>query len=264
MKQTRRMFLASAAAAGGVVTILPITARAASHGMGGDMFETDAGTITVHPVHHASIVLETPAGTIYVDPVGEAALYEGMPAPDLILVTHEHGDHYNAETLAAIMAEGTTLVTNPAVQGMLPPELGEGAIAMANGDTTDWEGVAIEAIPAQNVTEERLNFHPPGRDNGYVLTIDGFRIYISGDTEPTPEMLALTDIDLCFLCMNLPFTMTAEQAAEAVAEFRPAAVYPYHYRGQDGGTQDPETFAELVGENAEVKMGEWYEPGELG
>ena len=263
LKPTRRMFLASAAAAGGVVTILPTLASAAAHGMA-DSFDTDAGTITVHPVHHASIVLETPAGVIYVDPVGDAAMYEDMPAPNLILVTHEHGDHYNAETLAALMGEGVGLLTNPAVKGMLPDALGQGSMELANGDMTEWEGIGIEAIPAHNTTEDRMNFHPPGRDNGYVLTIDGFRIYVSGDTEPTPEMLALTDIDLCFLCMNLPFTMTAEQAAEAVATFKPAAVYPYHYRGQDGGTQDPETFAELVGDNAEVKMGEWYEPGELG
>ncbi|QDC08186.1 MBL fold metallo-hydrolase [Oceanicola sp. D3] len=254
MTQTRRTFLATAAASAGAITILPYAARAEAHG--GDMFETDGGSITIHPVDHASFVMETPAGTIYVDPVGDAAAYADFPKPDLILVTHEHGDHFNAETLAALKGEAH-LITNPAVAeklaDMAPEEV------LANGDSTEWNGVAIDAIPAYNTTEERLNFHPQGRDNGYVLTIDGFRTYISGDTEDIPEMRALEDIDLAFVCMNLPFTMTAQAAASAVKEFAPSYVYPYHYRGRDGGTQDPEAFAAMVADTAEVKFGNWYD-----
>ncbi|GGL62763.1 MBL fold metallo-hydrolase [Wenxinia marina] len=257
---TRRTFLASAAAAG-TITVLPFRARAEAH-MGGDMFETDGGQVVVHPVHHASVVLETPAGVIYVDPVGGADMYADMPPADLILVTHEHGDHYDAETLAALPGEAPMIV-NPAVMEMLPEDLAARATAIGNGESADALGTTVNAVPAYNITEGRTNYHPQGRDNGYVMTIDGFTIYISGDTEATDEMKALTGIDLAFVSMNLPFTMTAEQAAEGVNAFAPAYVYPYHYRGQDGGTQDPEGFASMLQEGIEARMGDWYEPGEL-
>ncbi len=257
---TRRRFLTTAALGAGTITVLGWgmgRALAAAHS-DADVFETASGTITVHPVAHASFVMETPAGTIYADPVGEASAYADFPAPDLILVTHEHGDHYNAETLAALMGEGTVLVVNPAVHAMLSDDMKARATSIGNGESTEALGVTIDAIPAYNITEGRLDFHPEGRDNGYVLTVDGFRVYISGDTEDTAEMRALENIDLAFLCMNLPFTMTAEAAASAVAEFQPKAVYPYHYRGRDNGTQDPAEFAAMVGDAAEVKMGDWY------
>ena len=256
MTHTRRQFIALTAAAAGTVTFLPYAARAAAHAS--DVFSTPAGDITVHPVSHASFVMETPAGVIYSDPVGAAEDYADFPAPDLILVTHEHGDHYNAETLAALAGDGVQIITNPAVFEMLPEDLKAKASQMANGDSAEALGVAIDAIPAYNLTEERKNFHPQGRDNGYVLSFEGFRVYISGDTEDVPEMRALENIDLAFVCMNLPFTMDAEAAASAVAEFAPTYVYPYHYRGRDGGTQDPAEFAKKVGDAVEVKMGNWY------
>ncbi|MBV0913132.1 MBL fold metallo-hydrolase [Anianabacter salinae] len=262
MTTTRRTFLATAAAAAGGITVLPYAARAAAHAS--DMFETGAGPVTVHPVAHASFVMETPMGVIYSDPVGDAGQYADFPAADLILVTHEHGDHYNAETLAALMGAETMLIVNPAVHDVLPEDLKARATSIGNGEAAEALGVTIDAVPAYNFTEGRTNFHPEGRDNGYVLTMDDFRVYISGDTEDTPEMRALENIDLAFLCMNLPFTMDAEAAASAVAEFQPSFVYPYHYRGRDGGTQDPQAFAEMVGDAAEVKMGDWYAPGELG
>ena len=262
MTATRRQFITTAALAAGTITLLPFAARAMAHGA--DVFETPAGKITVHPVSHASFVMETPAGTIYSDPVGDAAAYAEFPKPDLVTVTHEHGDHYSAETLDALVTDSTRLLVNPAVMAMLPENLKSKAEAIENGGSTAIAGVKIDAIPAHNLTEGRMKFHPPGRDNGYVMTFsaaegDGtFRVYISGDTEDVPEMRALENIDLAFVCMNLPFTMTAETAASAVAEFKPKAVYPYHYRGRNGGTQDPAKFARLVGDAAEVKMGEWY------
>ncbi|NNE53972.1 MAG: MBL fold metallo-hydrolase [Sulfitobacter sp.] len=256
MKQTRRHFLATAAAAGGAITLLPYAARAAAHAS--DVFETAAGNITVHPVSHASFVMETPKGTIYVDPVGEAANYADFPDPDLILITHEHGDHYNEETLQAIAVEGTRLITNPAVFGMLSDGLKGSARDVPNGGTIQFSDMDIEAIPAHNLTEERMNFHPKGRDNGYVLNFEGFRVYISGDTEDVPEMRALENIDLAFVCMNLPFTMDAAAAASAVSEFAPTYVYPYHYRGRDNGTQDPQEFADLLEGEIAVRMGGWY------
>ena len=260
---SRRQFLATAALGAGAIVVMPwgdgTSASAAAHA--GNTFETpNGGTITVNPVEHASVVLETPAGTIYVDPVGEASAYEGLPAPDLVVITHEHGDHYSEETLAAVAGEAP-LVVNPAVMEMLSDDLKSRATAIGNGESTEALGISIDAIPAYNTTEGRLDFHPEGRDNGYVMTIDGARVYVSGDTEDIPEMRALQNIDLAFVCMNLPFTMAAEAAASAVAEFKPRAVYPYHYRGRDDGTQDPQEFARLVGEAAEgveVKIGDWY------
>lgn len=256
MKQTRRHFMAASAAVAGSVVFLPYAARAGSRSS--DVFKTTAGDITVHPVDHASFVMETPLGTIYSDPVGDAASYADFPRPDLILVTHQHGDHYNAETLAALIGENTMLIVNPAVYGMLPDPLKAKATQIANGEETTFKALGISAIPAYNTTEGKQKFHPKGRDNGYVLGFDGFRVYISGDTEDIPEMRALEGVDLAFVCMNLPFTMDVKAAASAVAEFKPKYIYPYHFRGRDGGTQDPAEFARLVGEAAEVKMGKWY------
>ncbi|WP_424927090.1 MBL fold metallo-hydrolase [Amaricoccus tamworthensis] len=252
MIQSRRRFLATSAATVGGVTFLPYMAQAA------DTFSSDAGDITIHPIEHASFVMETPLGTIHVDPVGEASAYADLPAPELILITHEHGDHYNVDTLTALAGENTRIISNPAVHDMMPPELQEKTTAIGNGENASWGDLGISAIPAHNTTEDRMQFHPPGRDNGYVLDFNGFRVYISGDTEDIPEMRALENIDLAFVCMNLPFTMDATAAASAVLEFQPTYVYPYHYHGRDGGTQDPAEFAGLVGEVSEVKMGNWY------
>ncbi len=221
-----------------------------------DTFNTANGSVSVHPVSHASFVLNTPETVIYNDPVGGAQLYSQLPPADLILITHEHGDHYDVDTLTALMGENTVLLTNPAVLEMLPGELKERASAIGNGDSTDILNIGIEAVPAYNLTEERLKYHPEGRDNGYVLTVDGMRIYVGGDTEATPEMRALSDIDLAFVPMNLPYTMGVEQAAEGVADFAPKVMYPYHYKGSD-----IDAFEKLLSEaNADIKVmrGPWY------
>ena len=252
---TRRTFLTGAAAMGGI-TLLPYQAAAGGHGA--DSFASNSGEIIITPKSHASFVMQTPAGTMYVDPVGDPEIYADMPAPDMIIITHEHGDHYNAETLAAIMGDATTMITNPAVYEMLSDDMKARATAIANGESMMAGDVGIDAIPAYNISEDRLNFHPQGRDNGYVITVDGLRVYVSGDTEDTPEMRALENIDIAFVCMNLPFTMDAEAAVSAVSEFAPTYVYPYHYRGRDNGTQDPAAFAEMLGEGIEAKFGSWY------
>ena len=261
---TRREFLTTALAGVGAITVLPYAARAARHGA--DAFATPGGgEVSVHPISHASLVLKTPNGTVYVDPVGDPAAYAEHGTPDLVMLTHQHGDHFEPSTLSAILGEDTQIVTNPAVYDMLPAEMTDRAMAISNGVTGERNGISIEAVAAYNITEGRLDFHPKGRDNGYVLGIDGLRVYISGDTEGTDEMRALDGIDVAFVCMNLPFTMSAAQAAAAVAEFKPKVVYPYHYRGRDNGTQDPKEFAvmlEAAGGGADVKYGEWY-PGGL-
>lgn len=251
----RRDFLVSSTAAGSV-SVLPFQLNAAAHGA--DVFATSVGDISVHPISHASFVMQTPRGVLYVDPVGDPSIYGDFPDADLILVTHEHGDHFNADTLGALLKDNTGLITNPAVQAKMTGDMQARAVSLANGDMHNALEIGVDAIPAYNITPERANFHPQGRDNGYVLDFGGFRVYVSGDTEDTPEMRALEGIDLAFVCMNLPFTMSAEAAASAVAEFKPRYVYPYHYRGRDNGTQDPQEFADMVGAASEVKFGGWY------
>ena len=253
MTQNRREFLLSGAAIMGTMgaaTMMPFAARAGGHG--GDMYKTANGAITIHPVRHASFVMETPSGVIYVDPVGDAALYQGFPDPDHILITHHHGDHYKEETLTALAS--APLLVNNEVHGMLSSGLKSNATAISNGETGAMGDIGVEAIPAYNLTEDRLKYHPQnGRDNGYVLSIDGMRVYVSGDTEDIPEMRALSDIDLAFVCMNLPYTMEVEKAAAAVKEFAPSIVYPYHY-----GESDTAAFAEMVGGASDVKLVDWY------
>jgi len=250
---TLKLGLAGVAGFGASTTIMPFVARAQAQG---DTYEIEGGEIVIFPIAHASFVMTAPGMVVYNDPVGEAAAYEGHPAPDLILITHEHQDHYNAETLAALVGDGTRLVTNPAVFGMLPEALKSKATSIGNGENTTVGELRIEAIPAYNTTPDRQQYHPQGRDNGYVLTIGGRRVYIAGDTEDIPEMRALSDIYVAFLPMNLPYTMDIDQASSAVAEFKPAFVYPYHYRGSD-----PEAFAAKVAEagvETKVVMGPWY------
>ena len=238
----------------GTAGIVPFVARAASMG---DEYATDNGKIAIHPIQHASFVMTVPAGgngmVIYNDPVGGAALYADYPRPDLILITHEHGDHYNVETLEALAGDSTKLLVNPAVFDKLPAGLKAKAASIGNGGNTEIDGIAIDAIPACNTTEDRLKYHPRGRDNGYVLSIDGRRVYIAGDTEDIPEMRALSGIDVAFVPMNLPYTMDIDQASSAVNEFKPAFVYPYHYKGSD-----PEAFAGKVEDATKVVQGPWY------
>lgn len=241
---------------GGFYAASPLSRMVFAQDSSADTFSTANGSVSVHPVSHASFVLNTPDTVIYNDPVGGAELYSQLPPADLILITHEHGDHYDVDTLTALMGDNTTLLTNPAVLEMLPGALKERANAIGNGDSTELLKIGIEAIPAYNLTEDRLQYHPKGRDNGYLLTVDGMRIYIGGDTEAIPEMRSLSDIDLAFVPMNLPYTMGVEQAAEGVAEFAPAVMYPYHYKGSD-----IDAFEKLLKEaNADVKVmrGPWY------
>lgn len=212
--------------------------------------------LTVTPVEHASLALQWGDTTIYVDPVGEATLYAALPRPNIVLVTHEHGDHFSTSTLEALMGSSTILVTNPSVADKLPENLKANLVVMKNGDTQTFGGIRVDAIPAYNIRPEALQYHPQGRDNGYVLESDGTRVYIAGDTEGTQEMRALTDIDIAFVPMNLPYTMPVEDAAQAVLAFKPRQVYPYHYR-----QSDVEQFKSLVNAgdpDIEVILAQWY------
>jgi L-ascorbate metabolism protein UlaG (beta-lactamase superfamily) len=221
-----------------------------------DTVPTQDGDLKIYPINHATLALQWKGKTIYVDPVGGAKAFEGLPAPDLILVCHIHGDHFDKATLSAVA--GKAVFAAPAtVAEQMPADLRPRTTVLTNGQRAEIAGIPVEAIPAYNTTQARLNNHPKGRDNGYVLTLGGKRIYISGDTEDIPEMLALKNIDVAFLCMNLPYTMDVTQAAKAVRAFKPRIVYPYHSRGSD-----LEEFKKQVGTDAgvEVRVRDWYAP----
>ena len=220
-----------------------------------DTIATEDGAVKIFPINHATLALQGKDRTIYVDPVGGANAFQGLPKPDLILITDIHGDHFSKETLAELAGPKVKLVCPAAVADQMAPDLRNSVTILTNGQTGEFWGVKIEAIPMYNLTPERLKFHNKGRGNGYVVTLGGKRFYVSGDTEDIPEMLALKNIDVAFVCMNLPYTMTVEQAARAVRVFKPRIVYPYHFRGSDINK-----FKELVGTDTgvDVRLRDWY------
>src|SRR5439155_3240064 len=220
----------------------------------GDHISTTAGDLIIHSVEHATFLMSWAGKTIYVDPVGGKKPFDQFDRADLVLITDIHGDHFNPETVGFVTTEKSAVVAPKAVADKLPKVKSQITV-MANGDKKEMAGIQIQAIPMYNLTADRLKFHTKGRGNGYVLTIGGKRIYISGDTEDIPEMRQLKNIDVAFLCMNLPYTMEVEKAASAVQEFKPKIVYPYHYRGSD-----LQKFKELVSQTPgiRVRLREWY------
>ena len=199
-----------------------------------DVFQTKSGkTIKFHALMHASIRIEYDGKEIEIDPVlklrDRTVDYSAMPKADYLFVTHEHADHFDQEAIKVLTKETTQLITNKRCGDMQ----GYGHI-MANGDTYEIaEGFTVEAVPAYNTTEANKKFHPKGRDNGFILTIDGLRIYIAGDTEDIPEMAAIKDIDIAFLPCNQPFTMTPDQLINAAKMVKPKVLFPYHYGNTD-------------------------------
>ena len=239
-----------------IVALSTPSARAVDK-IDGDRLATSDGDLIIHPINHATFVMGWKDKTIYVDPVGTGKRFEGLPKPDLILVTDIHGDHLSPETLEAVADAKTTIVAPSAVAEKLSEKLRKQTTVIPNGETKSLAGVSIEAVPMYNLTADRLKYHNQGRGNGYVVTVGGKRVYLSGDTEDIPEMRALKNIDVAFVCMNLPYTMTEDQAARAVLEFKPKIVYPYHYRDSDTGK-----FQKLVGSDSgvEVRLRDWYKP----
>src|SRR3989475_9576410 len=231
-----------------LVGVSPPSARAAEK-IEGDHFATSDGDLVIHPINHATFVMSWKDRVIYVDPVGTGKRFDGLPKPDLILVTDIHGDHLSPETLEAVADAKTTIVAPSAVAEKVPEKLRKQTTVLANGITKAVAGFGIEAVPMYNLTSDRLKYHDKGRGNGYVVTLGGKRVYISGDTEDIPEMRALKNIDVAFVCMNLPYTMTEEQAASAVRELKQKIVYPYHYQ-----RSDTEKFKQLVGGDSSVEV----------
>jgi len=203
--------------------------------------------ISITPISHATMVLQMGGQVIYTDPVDGEASFIGQPTPTIILVTDIHPDHMNADTLTALSKNNPVIVAPAAVAEKLPENLSQSVVTLKNGEKTTQKGIEIEAVPMYNIPESPETFHTKGRGNGYVVSAEGKKVYISGDTSATPEMKALPNIDVAFMTMNLPYTMDIDEAADAVLLFKPKVVHPYHYRGQDG-LSDTNKFKQMVEE----------------
>jgi len=204
-----------------------------------DLIATSKGGLEITFLGHGTLMMTFDGKTIHIDPYGEVADYGSLPKADLVLVTHDHFDHMDLKAFQTILKPGTVVVGSKACSGKLP-----NALILANGDTREVLGLAIEAVPAYNIVNKSPNgnpFHPKSAGNGYVITFGDKRVYIAGDTENTPEMKALKTIDIAFLPMNLPYTMTPEMVADAAKAFRPGILYPYHF-----GNTDPSRLTKLL------------------
>jgi L-ascorbate metabolism protein UlaG (beta-lactamase superfamily) len=215
------------------------------------VFSTSLGPVRITPLYHASTLIEAGGRFIYLDPA-KPADFSGKPKADLILITDIHGDHMDPESIKVLSKSDTEILAPPAVVQTVTT-----GKTIANGETKTWQDWSIQAIPAYNLKRGPVPgklFHDKGRGNGYVLTYGGKRFYFSGDTEGVPEMRALKNIDVAFVCMNLPYTMPPDEAAEAVKAFHPKVVIPYHYRGSDLSVFQKA----LEGSGIEVRLLDWY------
>jgi L-ascorbate metabolism protein UlaG (beta-lactamase superfamily) len=204
-----------------------------------DIIETSAGDLEITFIGHGTLMFTFDGKTIHVDPWSRLADYSKMPKAELILLTHHHGDHLDTEAIKQLRSESTVVVLTEICAKTI-----KDGIVMKAGDARSFMGIGVLAVPAYNLVHKRENgevFHPKGEGNGYVLTFGETRVYIAGDTENTPEMKALKNIDYAFLPMNLPYTMTPEMVADAVRAFKPKVLYPYHY-----GDTDTKKIVELL------------------
>ncbi len=212
-----------------------------------DLIETNAGNLKITFIGHGTLMFDYQQKVIHVDPVSREADYSKMPEADLVLITHEHGDHLDPEALKLIRKDQTDIVLTEACT-----EKVSGGIVMKNGDERTVQQLKIKAVPAYNIVHKRDNgqpFHPEGVGNGYVVTFADKRIYIAGDTENIPEMKQLKKIDVAFLPMNVPYTMTPEMVADAARAFKPKILYPYHY-----GQTDPNELLALLKDSQDIEV----------
>lgn len=229
-----------------LVLVVPSMAWAQGESVS-DSFPTSGGELRMTFVGHASLYFTFAGKVIHVDPVAQYGDYTRMPKADLVLITHEHRDHLDSRALKAIRTDRTQIIANKASSEQIP-----GSMAVANGEVRDVLGLRIEAVPAYNLVHMRspgVPYHPKGQGNGYVITFGDKRVYVAGDTENTPEMKALKGIDIAFLPMNLPYTMTPEMVADASRAFKPKVLYPYHY-----GETDPQRLVELLKDKPEIQV----------
>jgi L-ascorbate metabolism protein UlaG (beta-lactamase superfamily) len=192
-----------------------------------DVFKTSGGELKIGFIGHGTLMMTYAGKVIHIDPVSNYADYATLPKADLILITHEHGDHLDQKAIQAASTASTAVIVNQASAKNLA-----NAMVMKNGDVKTAAGIPVEAVPAYNLEKA---FHPKGNGNGYVLTFGDTRVLVAGDTEDVPEIKALKNIDVAFLPMNLPFTMTPEQAAATAKAMRPKVLYPYHFGNTDTG-----------------------------
>jgi L-ascorbate metabolism protein UlaG (beta-lactamase superfamily) len=214
-----------------------------------DVISTSGGDLEMYFVGHGTLMFRFNDLVIHIDPVSREADYGEMPDADLILVTHEHGDHLDISAIHQIMKDDTRVVMTRKCLDQLDDFK---ATVMKNGDRATLLGIGIEAIPAYNIKHRRPGgeaYHPRGDGNGYVLTFGDKRVLVAGDTENTPELKALKDIDVAFLPMNLPYTMTPEMVADAARAIRPGILYPYHY-----GNTDPKKLVELLKDEPDIEV----------
>ncbi len=224
------------------------------------------GALTIAPIHHATVLLSWNGRSVLVDPAplgapstGVGPEFTSLSKPDIILITHIHGDHFSPPVLQVVTGDHTVILTPRNVYEKLPADLQKHARVLTNGEHTVVDGIPIQAVAMYNTTAARLNFHPKGDGNGYVVTFGGERVYLAGDTEESPELAHLPNIDVAFIPMNLPFTQTPQEAAKWVRDFHPRIVYPYHYRNLDGSKSDIDWFKTLVGDTSEVRLRNWYQ-----
>lgn len=212
-----------------------------------DIFDTSQGQLKITFIGHGTLMFTFGEKIIHVDPVGRYADYSQLPKADIILITHEHGDHLDPQAIAALRTDNTDIILTEKCT-----EKVEGGIIMTNGETKTVQGLKIEAVPAYNIVHMRQSgvpFHPKGEGNGYLITFGDKRVYVAGDTENTPEMKELEEIDIAFLPMNLPYTMTPEMVADAARAFRPNILYPYHY-----GNTDTSELVELLKDEKDIEV----------
>jgi len=204
-----------------------------------DTIPTETGDLKITFIGHGTLLFAYQGKIVHVDPVGQEADYSKLPKADVILVTHEHSDHLDPKAIGMIRQEQTKVLLTQACAGKVP-----GSMILKNGDIVTVHGLKIEAVPAYNIVHKRPDgqpFHPKGVGNGYIVNFDKTRVYVAGDTENIPEMAQLKKIDVAFLPMNLPYTMTPEMVAQAAKTFEPRILYPYHY-----GQTDPNTLVNLL------------------
>lgn len=239
-----------------VIALLPLvllllcadaTTVTAAEGPPTDRIATSAGPLDLTFLGHGTLMLTFKDTVLHVDPYGKVADYAALPRADLVLLTHDHADHLDQAALA--------LVRTPVTDIVLPPVCADrvqGGLILKNGETRTVRGITVTAVPAYNLVHHRDNgepFHPRGAGNGYLLDFGDTRLYVAGDTENIPEMAALKDVDIAFLPMNLPYTMTPEMVADAARAFRPRILYPYHY-----GDTDPQRLVELLRDQPDIEV----------
>jgi len=221
-----------------------------------DIIKTVEGDIIIQPITHGTLVLTFNNKTIYIDPYGGAQSFDGIVKPDFILITDIHNDHLNIKTLEGLNTKKTQFIVPKAVADKMPEKYKKQLTILNNNQSIHRSGLYISAIPMYNLPEDEESRHPKGRGNGYIINMGGKNIYISGDTEDISEMRNLRDIDVAFICMNLPYTMDIYQASSAVLEFKPTIIYPFHYRGAD-----VDAFKKIVNDgdkSIDIRLRDWY------